>query len=672
MSSGYSYYLNNFVQICTNKHFKGWGRKKTGRFALWCNKTFTGDLLLLEDGFIRSIGLGMNGSPSFSLVEDDVGIYYDATQPSKLENILNSYDFSKDKQLMQTAKEAMELIKEHHISKYNNASNVPEDFFKNDRASKVLIVAQTFGDASLEFGLAREFTTKEIIDDVMSENPNASVYIKIHPDVLSKKKDSDIKIEDIPKECKIIEVDVNPISLLKHFDKVYTKTSGMGMEALILGKEVVCYGMPYYAGWGLTQVRQQCSRRTRKLNVEELFAGAYILYTRYYNPYSQKNSNILDTIQSIVKYREIDKQNKGDLYFFGFSRWKRRFTKPFFPNAKMIFCSTLEVGIQKGLNGQSKIYIWGKKPFFEVEQYAKELNISLHRVEDGFIRSVSLGSDLTKAYSLVVDSRGIYFDPIQESDLEHILNTYTFDDELRKRAKNLQKYLVENKISKYNIYQDKNLELKGLKEVQTIIMVPGQVDDDASIKYGANGMTNLELLQQARANALEAYIIYKPHPDVLVGNRIGNIAENEALQYCDTIIKKASIDSVLERADEVHTMTSLVGFEALMRGKKVTTYGFPFYAGWGLTTDLKVVSRREVNRTLEELIAATLILYPRYIHPETNEFCEAEVLLLEIDKEKNCYNNHRVYKLYIDSRNMISRKMQLLIKVVLGEQHWII
>ena len=354
-------------------------------------------------------------------------------------------------------------------------------------------------------------------------------------------------------------------------------------------------------------------------------------------------------------------------YFFGFSRWKRSFTKPFFPNVKMVFCATLEDAIQKGLNRQSKIYIWGKKPFNEVELYAKEQNIPVSRVEDGFIRSISLGSDLTKAYSLVVDSRGIYFDPTQESDLEHLLNTAVFNDALIERAKKLQLYLLEKKISKYNIYQDKQVELKGLKEGQMVVMVPGQVEDDASIRCGADGMTNLELLQQTRKNAPNAYIIYKPHPDVLAGNRTGNIVKNEALKYCDTIIEKASIDSVLERADEVHTMTSLVGFEALMRGKKVTTYGLPFYAGWGLTTDTKEISRRTVKRTLDELIAATLVLYPRYIHPKTNEFCEVEVLLREIDKEKNCYNNHRYYKLYIDSRNMLSRKTQLLIKVVLGE-----
>ena len=103
----------------------------------------------------------------------------------------------------------------------------------------------------------------------------------------------------------LVQEDVNPIFLLKHFSKVYTKTSGMGMEALILGLEVVCYGVPYYAGWGVTQDKQICDRRTRTLSVEELFAGAYILYTKYYNPYTNKHSNIIDTINEMVKQKKM-------------------------------------------------------------------------------------------------------------------------------------------------------------------------------------------------------------------------------------------------------------------------------------------------------------------------------------------------------------------------------
>jgi len=650
--------------------FYGWGRKKSGLIAVKLAKKHQTSYLLLEDGFIRSLGLGVNNSPSFSIVKDNIGIYYDATHPSKLEDILNTYDFGSNTVLMDKAKEAIRLIKKHHISKYNHAPMVDKNFFKNDTQSKVLIIAQTAGDASLEYGLGHIFSTKQMINDALKENPHSTVYIKIHPDALTGKKESDITINEIPQECIIMDKDINPISLLKHFDKVYTKTSGMGMEALILDLDVVCYGIPYYAGWGLTQDKQICERRTRTLTKEELFVGSYILYTRYYNPYAHKESDVLDTIKTIAKFRDLTSQNDGNLYLFGFTWWKKLFIKSFFSplnKNKIFFCTNLTKAIKKGLSSSEKIYIWGKKPFLEVETYAKEQNIPLLRVEDGFVRSVSLGSDLTKAYSLVADSRGIYFDPTQESDLEHFLNTYDFDETLLERSQKLQQYLITNKISKYNIHQDKKLELAHLKEGQTVVIVPGQVEDDASIIYGANGMTNLELLQQARGNAPETYIIYKPHPDVLAGNRKGNIPKEIALKYCNTIITDASLDSVLVLADEVHTMTSLVGFEALIRGKKVYTYGMPFYAGWGLTTDAKKCARRTIHRTLDELVAAVFILYPRYIDPRTDQLCEVEVLLEALDKEKNRYNNDSFYKLYIDSRNLLSRKIQLLIKVVLGE-----
>ena len=305
--SAYKYYTSNIIAIFTTKQYRGWGRKQRGKFGLWCQKNFGGTLTLLEDGFIRSVGLGVEGSPSFSVVKDNVGIYYDATCPSQLENILNTYDFFKDTALMNLAYEAIDLIKKHEISKYNNATQISDELLEKlqKNSVNVLIVAQTATDASLMYGLAGTIDTKQIIEDAMIENPAASVYIKIHPDVLSGKRKSDIHIEDIPKNCTIIDENINPIGLLKHMNKVYTKTSGIGMEALILEKEVVCYGLPYYAGWGLTQDKQTCNRRIRQLTMQELFAGAYILYTHYYNPYEKRESNIIDVINSIVKYRDL-------------------------------------------------------------------------------------------------------------------------------------------------------------------------------------------------------------------------------------------------------------------------------------------------------------------------------------------------------------------------------
>lgn len=349
-------------------------------------------------------------------------------------------------------------------------------------------------------------------------------------------------------------------------------------------------------------------------------------------------------------------------FFFGFSFWKHPFIEPFFVD-KPIFINPifsnnyLEYALKKGLNPHSNIYIWGKKAFPHVEKYALHHGISIFRVEDGFIRSIGLGSDLTQPYSLVVDTRGIYFDPTQISDLEWILETTAFDVETLERSRKIKYHLIDKKLSKYNLYSEVILNFPSDK---SIIIVPGQVEDDASIRFGADGMTNLELLKQVRNNRPNGYIVYKPHPDVLVGNRVGQIDDRIALEYCDAIVKDVSIDSVLRFADEVHTMTSLVGFEALIRGISVYTYGMPFYAGWGLTEDKDQYIRRTRQLSIDELIAGTLILYPRYIHPDTNSRCEIEELLHALEKQRYSYKDSLLIKI----RNKVSRKSQQILRMI--------
>jgi capsular polysaccharide export protein len=80
--------------------------------------------------------------------------------------------------------------------------------------------------------------------------------------------------------------------------------------------------------------------------------------------------------------------------------------------------------------------------------------------------------------------------------------------------------------------------------------------------------------------------------------------------------------------DAVHVLTSLAGFEALLRGRAVTCHGTPFYAGWGLTRDLAPVpARRGRALTLDALVAGVLILYPRYLDPVSGLPCPPEVLV---------------------------------------------
>ncbi|EHY7949042.1 capsular polysaccharide biosynthesis protein, partial [Campylobacter jejuni] len=604
--------------------FLGWGRKKSGLKAINLAKKYKAKFILLEDGFIRSLNLGVENSPSFSMVKDDIGIYYDATAPSKLENLLNTYEF-KDEEIKQ-AKKVIELIKKYKISKYNNNLDIPDDYFQKDE-KRVLIITQTANDASLEFGLAKDFKTVDMIKDAIKENPDSKIYIKIHPDVLSGKKQSDLDINSLPKECILITENFNPIALLEFFDKVYTKTSGMGFEALMQGCECVCYGMPFYAGWGLTKDKLECKRRMQKRSLEEVFYAAYILYSEYFNPYLNQKSNIFDTIQTLAKYKDIEKANSNRLFMLGFTLWKRYFIRPFFKakDNKIIFLNSLKSLARYKLKENDKFFIWGKRIDYNalkttLIKKAQDENLlhfipKISLVEDGFIRSISLGSDLTRPFSLNVDDKGLYIDPNKASKLEELLQNEIFDENMLNRAKNIIKILLENRFSKYNGLKHENLKINA-KIGQKIILIPAQVEDDVSMILGGFGLSTLDLLKEVRAKNQDAYIIFKPHPDVLSGNRVGLKDETLILEFCDEIVKDCSIDSAIKIADEIHTITSTSGFDALLRAKKVFTYGMPFYAGWDLTKDKYRCERRTRKLSLEELVAGALIIYPRYINPK--------------------------------------------------------
>ena len=239
------------------------------------------------------------------------------------------------------------------------------------------------------------------------------------------------------------------------------------------------------------------------------------------------------------------------------------------------------------------------------------------RVEDGFIRSVGLGADLVAPLSWVFDTRGIYFDATRPSDLEHLLQTKQFSPADITRAAALRVQLVALGLTKYNLSAPQWQRPIGSKKV---ILVAGQVETDASIRLGAHAVrTNLQLLKAVRQRCPHAYVVYKPHPDVMAGLRAGQTASHDALQWADEVLTHADTAHLLSVLDEVHVITSLMGFEAMLRGVKVVVYGSPFYAGWGLcdAVDLPpaVASRRTRQLSVDQLVAATLVDYPVYWDP---------------------------------------------------------
>ncbi len=256
----------------------GWGYKQTSKKAIQKSKEWGLPYWAFEEGFIRDF----EGFPSpVSLVVDPVGIYYDSTKPSLLENLLNSYEFKQEDLLW--GKEIREWIVRNKISKYNNYVELNEPCLVNsDRClldkEKVLVIDQTLDDMSVVLGAADKDTFKEMLQSALDENPQAIVFVKIHPRVyLGEKKGYLEKVKE-NNRIKILWKNYNPFDILRYMDRVYTVSSQMGFEALLLEKEVHCFGLPFYAGWGLTKDRKKCERRKRVLNIEEM---VFVVYNEY-------------------------------------------------------------------------------------------------------------------------------------------------------------------------------------------------------------------------------------------------------------------------------------------------------------------------------------------------------------------------------------------------------
>lgn len=285
-----------------------WGRKPSAAKAQRLAHKLGLPLLRAEDGFVRSFGPAPEFA-SLSVVLDASGIYYDSTAPSDLETMLANPQSNLASNPMADA--AMTMLLQHGLSKYNYAPHLqlpPTD------APRVLVLDQTFGDMSVQYGAANKQTFSDMLQAAIDENPGAQVWVKTHPEVsLGRKRGylSDVLPIGLPQggQLHVMREAAQPFGLLQQASKVYAVTSGMGFEALLCGKPVVCFGVPWYAGWGLTDDRYRQStawaRRAQQRSVKELFVTAYLRYTRYLNPTTYQQGSIIDAMQWVVRQRQM-------------------------------------------------------------------------------------------------------------------------------------------------------------------------------------------------------------------------------------------------------------------------------------------------------------------------------------------------------------------------------
>lgn len=599
----------------------GWGVKANTAKAKKIAVDNQLDYLHLEDGFIGYVGHPAKGGHGISVIADPIGVYYDAGKPSTLEALI-----SQPKSAAQIKRSAalIDSIKSNCITKYNcySDSKLPVQLakmFAADNNHKVLIVDQVAGDLSIEGALASQQSFVNMVASAKKDYPDSTLYLRTHPDTRFGKKSGVLAKLNVAGVV-VIDDACHPHAIINAVDNVYTVSSQMGFEALILNKPVKCFGMPFYAGWGLTQDALM-SDRAKGISLESLVQSALVEYPKYYNPITKQSCQVEDAIELIAnQYQDIKWEC---LYAVNFSLWKRAFI--------ITFCKKSARKIKfvkvppKSIGTSENILVWGMQ-FPELERCI--------RVEDGFIRSSGLGSNLCRPSSLAFDELGIYFNSHKVSQLEDDINHIHLNGKQLERVQKLLTTLKINQISKYNVgHVDAFVAPNNGKKV---LLVVGQVDGDASIKLGSPVITSNEaLLWAVRNSNPDTHIIYKPHPDVVAGNREGAISA-ECLEQCvDEHILELTLTSLYPHIDELHTMTSLSGFEALVQGVNVVTWGQPFYSGWGLSKDINPPERRTKKLTLEELIYVTLIQYPVYIDWSTGFVATPEQIIEQIKIQQN-------------------------------------
>lgn len=655
----------------SNKHANSqavlaWGKKPSAMRAYRLAQSLSLPLITVEDGFLRSLDGGVNSKFAASFVADDQGIYFDSLQPNLLQTLIAKIIINWDGDKSHQSRALIDKIIAYQLSKYNATKFAPSltQLAGNDK-NHVLIIDQVKNDASVAGAGAIADDFYAMIAHAKDAYPNANIWIKAHPEGKGYFTDEVQGVYYLKGPC-------NSIALLGQAVAVYTVSSHMGFEALLLGKKVHCFGVNWYAGFGLTDDSYLSGRQLyqnvceyhqqlvgqyddlQNVTIEQLFYASYVLYSHYANPATKQACDIETVIDYLALNRDWQSRLAGSVLVYDFSRWKVPFVREFldFPRVHLSFSVKKfwanfadflrnmaraydDVYVLKPFLGKSnRSYVtWGIRSKRHLAQkLAKmgEIDAKIWCMEDGFIRSNGLGASLIAPLSVVMDDVGIYYDATAPSRLEMILTNIVLTDEQKLRANQLRQLLLTKRVSKYNVgvsnenFINKINDLRRENPKAVIRLVVGQVEDDASVQSCASVIVkNADLLAKVRADFADDVIIYKPHPDVEAGLRVGRVDD---VGLADVVASDVAMPDCLDVCDVVHTISSLTGFEALLRGREVVCYGMPFYAGFGLTADviesdniLKITAlkrRKRTPLTIEALIFGVLIEYPLYHVPD--------------------------------------------------------
>ncbi|MFN3645490.1 MAG: capsular polysaccharide biosynthesis protein [Gemmobacter sp.] len=595
-----------------------WGQSPLAARAEALAKARGARLVRVEDAFLRGIQPGRAGrrgdGPLGLLIDRTGGVHFDPTRPSALETLLATHPLD-DTALLDRAREGMGRLAAARLSKYNGS----DPGLAAPPPGYVLVVDQTRGDAAIAAGGAGFGTFREMLFRAQDDHPGRRIVIRTHPETAAALRPGHFGPADAAAHVTVMTEPVSPHALLEGAVAVYTVSSQLGFEAILAGHRPQVFGRPFYAGWGLSDDHGgPLPRRHRKLTRAQLFAAAMILAPVWHDPCRDRLCSFEEALDQLEAEVRAWREDRRGHVAAGMRLWKRAALQGFFGRERPVrFVDPPARAAQKAAATGRRLLVWAG------QDGTLPRDTPALRLEDGLIRSRGLGADLVPPLSLVADDLGIYYDPTRESRLERLVSQPLRPGQ-RLRAERLVARLVAAGVTKYNL----GGALPDLPPGHRIL-VPGQVEDDASLRLGGGEVrTNLGLLERVRAENPAAVILWKPHPDVEAGLRPGAVPADRLAGLADATLAGVDAALALSVADEVWTMTSTLGFEALLRGVPVTCLGAPFYAGWGLTRCLgPVPARRQARPDVAALAHAVLIAYPRYRDPVSGRPCPPEVVV---------------------------------------------
>jgi len=278
-----------------------WGVRLASQAAEVVARASGRRFLRMEDGFLRSVGLGKANAPPLSIVVDDLGVFYDAGRPSRLEALIPHADATRGAAVRARVVAA-------RLSKYNAQPDRPIDLGPPRRA-RILVVDQVRGDHSISGALAHDDAFARMAETARRERPAAELLVRPHPDVVAGYRRG--HFDAATRAGRFVADAVDTHAILDAVDEVWTVSSQIGFEALLRGIPVVAFGMPFYAGWGLTDDRAtsaaadaaRARRAARGVSVDQLVAAALVDYARYADPETARPIDVDAAIDRLIAAR---------------------------------------------------------------------------------------------------------------------------------------------------------------------------------------------------------------------------------------------------------------------------------------------------------------------------------------------------------------------------------